>query len=297
MSHAARTRLPLMVLFATFGASLMVGAQSEQFTGGRLAGAISSHVVVKGETLRAIGARLGVDARTIAVDNGLDVDAPLHVGRELRIDARHLVPPAVAPDEITINLPQRLLFVGGSTVTAAPVAVGSRGWPTPLGEMRVVVKEVDPTWDVPQSIHDEALAKGIVLPPSVPPGPDNPLGRFWLGLSRGGVGIHGTNAPGSIYGAVTHGCVRLHPDDIAALFPRVTVGTVVRVIYEPVLVAAVGDDVFLEVHPDVYRRSGSLGTLARAMAHAAGLSTAINWAEADRVVAARAGVARVVTRR
>jgi L,D-transpeptidase ErfK/SrfK len=287
-----------LVLSALAGTVAVAAATPDSPTSGRLVGTVRTHTVVMGETLGGIAARVGVAARTIADDNGLRLEAALDVGRQLRIDGRHVIPAAAVPGVIVINVPQRLLFFAdGDQTTAVPVAVGRRSWPTPLGEMRVVSKEVDPTWDIPPSIHAEALEKGVVLPPFIPPGPDNPLGRFWLGLSRGGVGIHGTNAPGSIYGAVTHGCVRVHPDDIEALFPRVAVGTVVQVIYEPVLVAAVGGELFLEVHPDVYRRSGSLEALARAAARAAGLSDAIDWAAADRVVAARAGVARTVTRR
>ena len=109
------------------------------------------------------------------------------------------------------------------------------------------------------------------------------------------MGIHGTNAPSSIYQAATHGCIRLHPDDIEWLFARVLVGTVVRTIYEPVLLSVWEDDVFLEVHPDVYRRgSGALET-ARVLAAEAGVTERVDWRSAAMVIAARHGVARAVT--
>jgi L,D-transpeptidase ErfK/SrfK len=198
---------------------------------------------------------------------------------------------------IVVNIPQRMLFFRtGERVFSAPVAVGSRGWPTPVAPFRILEKETDPTWDVPDSIALEARDRGQRLPAKVPPGPNNPLGRHWLGLSIGSVGIHGTNAPASLYGAVTHGCIRVHPDDIALLFELVKVGSPGRTIYEPILLADDGHDVYLEVHPDVYRRtSGSLQDQARLMASSRGLAERIDWARADAVIAARAGIARQVT--
>jgi L,D-transpeptidase ErfK/SrfK len=132
----------------------------------------------------------------------------------------------------------------------------------------------------------------------VPPGPANPLGAYWLGLSLGSVGIHGTNTPSSIYQAVTHGCIRLHPDDIAALFAETDVGNAGEIVYEPLLLANVGGVVFLEVHRDVYARGprealGAAGALAREL----GLADRIDWDRAAVVIAQREGIARDVSRR
>jgi L,D-transpeptidase ErfK/SrfK len=159
----------------------------------------------------------------------------------------------------------------------------------------VVSRERDPVWDVPASIAEEARRRGRTLPKSVPPGPDNPLGRYWLGLSRGGVGLHGTNAPSSIYRAATHGCIRLHPDDIAWLFPRIAVGATVTTTYEPVLLAEVDGRVFLEVHADVYRRAPPAAATVRTLATALAITHRIDWAKADTATAAREGLARDVT--
>jgi hypothetical protein len=90
--------------------------------------------------------------------------------------------------------------------------------------------------------------------------------------------------------------VRLHPDDIAQLFARVPSGTSGRVVYEPVLLADVGMDVFLEVHPDVYnQRRGDARETVRRLAADLGLTDRIEWAAADAVIAARHGIARRVT--
>ena len=264
-----------------------------------LTGGLHTVVVAGGDTLRSLAARVGVDPSTIASDNGLDVDARLRVQTVLRIDNRHIVPTVTPETSIVVNVPQRMLFAMTGTGTASyPVAVGRADWPTPLGEFSIVSKEENPTWDVPESIREEARRAGRSLPLKVPPGPSNPLGAYWLGLSIGSVGIHGTNAPTSVYQRVTHGCIRLHPEDIAALFPQVYVGTKGKVIYEPVLVAVDGDEVFVEAHRDVY----GLGPrdaleFVRLRTRELDVFERVDWSLAADVILRRAGIARAVTRR
>jgi L,D-transpeptidase ErfK/SrfK len=101
-----------------------------------------------------------------------------------------------------------------------------------------------------------------------------------------------------VYSAVTHGCIRLHPDDVAVLFGLVGVGTPGWSIYEPVLLAEDGDGVFLEVHPDVYRRNSLPAMIqVQALATQAGLTDRIDWVRAEQVAAVRHGIARDITRR
>lgn len=265
---------------------------------GRLSGGIEDYVVAPGDTLTRVGARFGVSPAVLVRDNGLDVRATLHIGQTLRIDNRHIVPRPLEPGMILINLPQRILFyIDDAGPLTFPIAVGRRDWRTPLGAFFVATREEDPTWDVPRSILEEARRAGHSLPAKVPPGPANPLGKFWLGLSMGSVGIHGTNAPSSIYRAATHGCIRLHPDDIAQLFSRVRLGTEGRITYEPLLLEQIGLDVFLEVHPDVYSRvPRSPREVARELAGTLGLTDQIDWVVADAVIVAKDGIARRVTR-
>ena len=279
---------------ALFLVAATPSAAAEPATGA-LTGGIATHVVERGDTLFSIGARMGVDVETLAADNGLDRRQVLAVGQRLTVDNRHIVATEAAAADIVVNLPQRMLFFFEREAVGLPVAVGRRTWPTPTSEFRVAMRETDPTWDVPASIRDEARRQGRSLPLSVPPGPTNPLGRFWIGLTGGAIGLHGTNAPSSIYGAVTHGCMRLYPDDIAWLFPRVQIGMTVRTVYEPVLLADVGGQVFLEVHPDVYRRAPISLASVRARAADRGLAGRIDWPRAARVVALHHGIARDVT--
>lgn len=288
----------LVVLLASLLVHGTEAAQQPKRRPQAVVGAVTDYVVRPGDTLGSIGSRYGAGVAALAGDNGLAAVAKLVVGQSLRIDYRHIAPPSIDAGTLIINVPQRMLFYGAGDdrVEGHPVAVGRRGWRTPTGEFVVVTKKRHPTWNVPASIIEESLRRGRVLPARVPPGPDNPLGAFWIGLSLPGIGIHGTNALSSIFRAATHGCIRVNPDDMARLFPRISVGTRGRIIYEPVLMATQDGVVYLEVHPDIYRRgAGAARDVARALAHAAGWSERIDWDVADAVVAAAHGVARQVT--
>ena len=282
---------------AILGASLIL-AVATPAAAQTLSGQVHLITVARGDTLRALGARLGVEAAAIAHDNGRTPEAPILAGETLRIDNRHIVPSFPTEVDVLVNVPQRMVFArspGG--LAAYPAAVGRAGWPTPIGTFSIVSRETNPTWDVPDSIRKEAERAGRTLPRRVPPGPNNPLGAYWLGLSGGSVGIHGTNAPRTIYQAVTHGCMRLHPDDIAALFRLVQIGTTVTVLYQPILLAVVDGGVFVEIHPDVYKReSRDPLEFVRARTYELGVSERIDWEVAARVVRDRAGVARLVSR-
>jgi L,D-transpeptidase ErfK/SrfK len=118
-----------------------------------------------------------------------------------------------------------------------------------------------------------------------------------MGLSIPGYGIHGTIAPASIYQFRTHGCIRLHPDDIAALFGDVSTGTPGLLIYQRLMVARLGDRIFLEVHRDIYRKEPNpLGALL-AIARANNLHSALDWEIAKEIIAKQEGVARDVTKK
>jgi hypothetical protein len=102
-------------------------------------------------------------------------------------------------------------------------------------------------------VRAEHAAAGDILPARVPPGPDNPLGTRALRLAagQGTYLIHGTNNPIAVGLAVTHGCIRMYPEDIELLFPEIPVGEKVRIINEPLKVAHVDGELLMEVHPPV----------------------------------------------
>jgi L,D-transpeptidase ErfK/SrfK len=264
----------------------------------QLSGGEFAHTVAAGESLTSIGARYGIDVRVLAEANGLSVSDRLTAGQTLRVDNRHVVT-TVDGAEIVINVPQRMLFhfENGDFKCAYPIAAGSAGWRTPLGEFEIMSKEEDPTWDVPVSIQEEMRRAGKPVLTHVPPSPQNPLGEYWIGLSLPGIGIHGTNAPSSIYKLVTHGCIRLHPDGVRALFPEVDIGTAGRIVYEPVLLAKVGNSVYLEVHPDVYKAGVDPFLKALSIARAGGYSDLLDLSLVKDVIQKREGIARDVTHR
>jgi L,D-transpeptidase ErfK/SrfK len=137
-----------------------------------------------------------------------------------------------------------------------PVGIGREGWSTPIGQTTIVAKTADPAWTVPETIRREHAAKGDPLPKVVPPGPDNPLGRYALLLGFSGYLIHGTNKPYGIGMQVSHGCVRLYPEDIAVLFKKTSVGTPVRIIHQPYMMAWDRGMLYLEAHGPLQKWAG-----------------------------------------
>lgn len=168
-------------------------------------------------------------------------------GRVITIPARHILPEGPRQG-IVINLAQSRLFYfppGGDRVEAYPITIGFIGKNTPLGTSRVVSKEASPTWYPPASIRAEEPE----LPAAVPPGPDNPLGAYAMHLGWKNYLIHGTNKPDSIGRTVSHGCIRLYPEDIERLFGEVGVGTPVRTVEQPATAGWKGDALYVQVYP------------------------------------------------
>jgi L,D-transpeptidase ErfK/SrfK len=178
-------------------------------------------------------------------------------GTQITIPGRFIVPP-VQHRGIVVNLPQHRLFYfpprrrhEQPIVITYPVSPGEGGWATPVGLTRIIRKVPHPVWIPTPSILKAHEAAGDPIPRIYPAGPDNPMGEWALEttLSHGEIYIHGTNNPMAIGMAVTHGCVRLYPEDIAALFPVVRVGTPVDIVNQPVLASLQDGQLYLEVHP------------------------------------------------
>lgn len=180
---------------------------------------------------------LGYDEITRA-NPGVDPWLP---GEQSRVILPTLFVMPDSPREgLVLNVPgMRLYYFSeddeGKRVFTHPIGIGRLGWSTPLGETRITAKAKDPSWYVPESIRREHAEEGDPLPPVVPPGPDNPLGRHVLRLAMPGYLIHGTNKPFGVGMRVSHGCIRLYPEDIEALFHMVPRGTPVRIVDQPYL--------------------------------------------------------------
>jgi L,D-transpeptidase ErfK/SrfK len=159
---------------------------------------------------------------------------------------------------ITLNISEFRMFYyppeePGSVRTYAH-GIGRQDWKTPLGQTSVVRKIKDPVWHPPESIRKEHAANGDPLPEVVPAGPNNPLGQHALYLNLPGeYRIHGTDV-NKIYGIgmqITHGCVRMYPEDIEALYNSVPIGTPVYLVKQPIKVGWLDNLLYVEAHPDL----------------------------------------------
>lgn len=214
---------------------------------GELIGEISEYHIKMEDTLLDVARRFDVGFVALRATNpGVDAWVPA-AGTRLTLPTAHILPEGRRTGMV-INLPeQRLYFFRGvpGAVTTFPLGTPRDGCPIPHGTTTVIRKRAQPTWTPPPSIRAERPD----LPDHVPPGPANPLGEFALDLGWKGYLIHGTNKPDGIGRRVTHGCIRLYPEDIAQLFAAVQVGTWVTVIDQPVKLGWSDGALYLEAHP------------------------------------------------
>ncbi len=226
-----------------------------------LVGYLQEATTCQEDTLLDIARLYNVGYQEIVLANP-DVDPWLPgEGTRVLVPTRYILPDAPRKG-IVLNLAEMRLYfypkcrAGESPqVMTFPVSIGRGEWETPLGTTQVVKKVADPTWYPPKSIRAEHAAEGDPLPKVVPPGPDNPLGRFALRLGLPGYLIHGTNKPYGIGMKVSHGCVRLYPEDIEVLFREVPMGTPVRIVNQPYKTGWHLGVLYLEVHSPFGDRS------------------------------------------
>lgn len=208
--------------------------------------------VQEAETLLDIARRHGVGQEEILLANP-EVDRWLpSPGSKVFIPGQHILP-AAERKGLILNLPEMRVyyFMSADEVVTYPVSIGRMDWKTPLGKARIVRKQKSPSWYPPESVKKEAAASGETIPDVIPPGPENPLGDYALRLNLPGYLIHGTNRPYGVGMRVTHGCVRLLPEDIEALFQKVKVNTQVQIVNQPVKVGWLEGILYLEVHPPI----------------------------------------------
>lgn len=218
-------------------------------------GKIQQTQVIRGETLLDVARRhdLGQDEILLAnptVDRWLP-----STGKTITLPSQYILPKA-ARTGLVLNLPEMRLYyfpVPGlgkqPVVITHPVSIGRMDWSTPLGNLQVIAKQINPAWFPPVSLRKEAAARGEALPKVIGPGPDNPLGRYAIRLSMPGYLIHGTNKPYGVGMRVTHGCLRMYPEDIETLFNILPIGTQVQIINQTIKVGWLGQTLYLEVHP------------------------------------------------
>ena len=217
-------------------------------------GRVEYTVAGRDDTLLDIARRYDIGQNEILLANpGVDRWLPADDSR-VKLPNRYIIPSAERSG-IILNLAEMRLYYFPKPrkgevpqMITHPVSVGRMDWNTPLGNTRIASKQRDPTWTPPASIKKEALADGKVLPDVVPAGPDNPLGRYAMRLGIPGYLIHSTNKPYGVGMRVTHGCIRMYPEDIEGLFADIPVGTPVHIVNQPIKLGWMAGGLFVELH-------------------------------------------------
>jgi L,D-transpeptidase ErfK/SrfK len=290
-------RVWLILLILLTGARL-ASADSAPPLYHQVAGGHTEVVVTKGNTLPRLALEKGVRWWVVAWQNHLKKPYKLKLGTIIKINNTHIVP-ALLKDGLVINLPELNLywFKNGVYQRRFPLAVGKPSWPTPTGRYMIRNKSRNPTWNVPPSIQEEMEVMGRQVVEKVPPGPKNPLGKFWMGTSAPGVGIHATNRPWTVGYSTSHGCIRMLPNEIANLFPQVEVGTPVKIIYQPLKLALTpAGRVYLEANPNIYHWELHALAWVRDMAAYYHIQDRIDWRKVPNILKIRDGVAHDITK-
>jgi len=310
-----QSNLPQILLLIGAGGLAMLGtcAGAESFplpaAGNDLIGESRTTETDHSDTLLDVARVNGLGYEEITNANpGVDAWLP-GAGTRIVLPKRRLLPQAPRKG-IVINLPEHRLYwfppapAGEQPVVwTFPVSIGKMDWHTPLGITRIVSKIKDPTWTPPPSVREEHARRGDLLPVIVPAGPDNPLGRFAmrLGIPGGAYLIHGTNRPAGVGMQVTHGCMRLYPEDIERLFAMVPVNTQVLIINQPYKWGWHDGELLIEVHPPLQEDAvepPTLTDLTRLIVEATRAEPlAIDWETAEQTWREARGVPAVISAR
>lgn len=273
--------------------------------GSRLIGQNQTYTIQEGDNkLQTIARRFNTAAQVILETNNTIAPVNPAPGTVITIPSQMLLPDT--PREgIVVNLAELRLYYfppGQNIVQVFPLGIGQLGLETPVTTTRVSQKIPNPTWTPTPGIRARSLEQGIKLPPVVPAGPNNPLGRFALrlGVGNGEYLIHGTSAPDSVGLRVSSGCMRMNGPDIKALFEQVRVGTRVQIINEPVKFSVEPDGKrYIEVHRPLAQVEGENPQVSP-ITHSADFATFVSQAGSDKALidkalSRRAGIPVIVS--
>ena len=273
--------------------------------GSRLIGQNQTYTIQEGDNkLQTIARRFNTAAQVLLETNNTIAPVNPAPGTVITIPSQMLLPDT--PREgIVVNLAELRLYYfppGQNIVQVYPLGIGQLGLETPVTTTRVSQKIPNPTWTPTPGIRARSLEQGIKLPPVVPAGPNNPLGRFALrlGVGNGEYLIHGTSAPDSVGLRVSSGCMRMNAPDIKALFEQVRVGTRVQIINEPVKFSVEPDGKrYIEVHRPLAQVEGENPQVSP-ITHSAEFATFVSQAGSDKALidkalSRRAGIPVIVS--
>ncbi|MEA1017136.1 L,D-transpeptidase LdtE [Enterobacter asburiae] len=302
-----RASLITLLLLGSLGALNSARAMDYPLppAGSRLIGQNQTYTIQEGDNkLQTIARRFNTAAQVILETNNTIAPVNPAPGTVITIPSQMLLPDT--PREgIVVNLAELRLYYfppGENIVQVFPLGIGQLGLETPVTTTRVSQKIPNPTWTPTPGIRARSLEQGIKLPPVVPAGPNNPLGRFALrlGVGNGEYLIHGTSAPDSVGLRVSSGCMRMNAPDIKALFEQVRVGARVQIINEPVKFSVEPDGKrYIEVHRPLAQAEGENPQVSP-ITHSADFATFVSQAGSDKALiekalSRRAGIPVIVS--
>lgn len=302
-----RASLITLLLLSSLGALHSARAMDYPLppAGSRLIGQNQTYTIQEGDNkLQTIARRFNTAAQVILETNNTIAPVNPAPGTVITIPSQMLLPDT--PREgIVVNLAELRLYYfppGQNIVQVYPLGIGQLGLETPVTTTRVSQKIPNPTWTPTPGIRARSLEQGIKLPPVVPAGPNNPLGRFALrlGVGNGEYLIHGTSAPDSVGLRVSSGCMRMNAPDIKALFEQVRVGTRVQIINEPVKYSVEPDGKrYIEVHRPLAQVEGENPQVSP-ITHSADFAAFVSQAGSDKALidkalSRRAGIPVIVS--
>ncbi|WP_370977201.1 L,D-transpeptidase LdtE [Enterobacter ludwigii] len=286
-----RASLITLLLLGSLGALNSARAMDYPLppAGSRLIGQNQTYTIQEGDNkLQTIARRFNTAAQLILEANNTIAPVNPAPGTVITIPSQMLLPDT--PREgIVANLAELRLYYfppGENIVQVFPLGIGQLGLETPVTTTRVSQKIPNPTWTPTPGIRARSLEQGIKLPPVVPAGPNNPLGRFALrlGVGHGEYLIHGTSAPDSVGLRVSSGCMRMNAPDIKALFEQVRVGTRVQIINEPVKFSVEPDGKrYIEVHRPLAQVEGENPQMTP-ISHSADFATFVSQSGSDKAL-------------
>ncbi len=266
-------------------------------------GSIRHYTPVRGDTFLDLARFYGLGYNELEQANpGVDPWIPNVKSSSLMLPTGWILP-QVPYSGVVVNIPEMRLYYfhpkrgdAPQLVTTYPVGLGRDEWRTPKGKFKVLGKTKNPTWVIPESIRQEHIKERNDHRTMIPGGAaDNPLGKYRLELTMPGYRIHGTDIPWGVGMQVSHGCVRLYPEDIEALFPVIPVGTPGEFAYQPVKIGARDGRIYAEVSPDIYNFVPDMPGEARRIVESLGWNQYVDATKLDAVVAAKDGVPTDIT--
>lgn len=281
---------------ALLGTAVPLTAQGAAYSlpdeGTQVVGAVTTIRARYEDTLASIAQEHGLGYREL-LDANPDVDPWIPgEGTEVVLPTAYVLPDA--PREgLVINVAEYRLYYyppKQNMVVTYPVGLGRDEFRTPLASTRVVTAIENPSWTPTATSRKEHAARGETLPPVVPPGPDNPLGSMALMLELPGYFIHGTNTPFGVGQQVSQGCIRLYEPHIATLAELARKGTPVHIVNEPYKVGWRDEQLFVEVHRDIYESADPSDLMKRLQAAVKNRAAVVDWARIDDLVRSPTGV-------